>query len=140
MWINVAAGIVLRQNKVFLALRRNTQHQGGLWEFPGGKCELGECPEDALRRELYEEIGITQLVMSIFHIVEHDYGDKKVRLHFFVVNDFQGEPYGVEKQQAAWFALEDLLSLDFPAANQVIVQQLLARFGMKAEGGQGGKG
>ena len=125
MFVRVAAGIIVRDGEIFLAKRTKEQHQGGLWEFPGGKCESHETPEQALVRELQEEVGITPLSPKLFEEVEHDYGDKRVCLYFFLVDSFEGEAKGNEGQLTAWFDSSELANLDFPAANKVIVKRLL---------------
>lgn len=123
----VAAGIILKDNQVFLAKRSAKQHQGGLWEFPGGKVEEGETPAEALIRELVEEVGIKPIEYSAFNDLAFDYGDKKVHLYFFLVSEFSGEAQGVENQETRWVSLAELNSYDFPAANQPIVDALLTQ-------------
>ncbi|MGO3739161.1 MAG: 8-oxo-dGTP diphosphatase MutT [Marinomonas foliarum] len=125
MLVRVAAGIILRDDSVFIALRKSNQHQGGLWEFPGGKCESTESPESALSRELKEECGIVVTESSLFKTIAHDYGDKQVELCFYKVTKFDGEPMGSEGQQASWVPISDLSSYDFPEANKEIVVDLL---------------
>ena len=126
MLVEVVAGIILKENKVFIALRLADQHQGGFWEFPGGKVESGEPLELALKRELQEEVGITPLSCQHFETLEHDYGDKQVRLHFYKVDDFSGTASGVEGQEVAWVSLAKLANFQFPQANKPIVERLLA--------------
>lgn len=128
-WVEVAAGAILStdHNEVLLAFRQADQHQGNLWEFPGGKIEPGEPPNLALARELLEEIGISIGVVSELMVVEHDYGDKAVRLHVFAVQSFTGQPKGLEGQTLKWVPLAELLSYDFPEANVPIVEALLQR-------------
>jgi 8-oxo-dGTP diphosphatase len=126
--VHVAAGVVLNnQQQVLLALRPLDKHQGGLWEFPGGKVEAGETVQAALARELYEEINLTVLTAEPFLVQEHDYGDKHVKLDVWLVTHFMGEPHGKEGQQLRWVALNELHHYQFPAANQVIVMKLAER-------------
>ena len=124
MLVRVAAGIIIRDNLVFIALRKLNQHQGGLWEFPGGKCESMESPESALIRELKEECGIVVTECSFFKTITHDYGDKKVELCFYKVTKFDGEPVGSEGQTTSWVPISDLSSYDFPDANKEVVADL----------------
>jgi 8-oxo-dGTP diphosphatase len=126
MLVKVAAGVILRNDSVFSALRKSNQHQGDLWEFPGGKCESSESAEVALLRELKEECGIVITDYSFFKSISHDYGDKRVELHFFKVTGFDGNPIGREGQEVRWVAVTDLLSYEFPEANKVIVEALMA--------------
>jgi 8-oxo-dGTP diphosphatase len=126
--IHVAAGVILGEDSVLLALRPRDKHQGGLWEFPGGKVEAGELVQDALVRELREELDLDVLACEAFLVTEHDYGDKQVRLDVWLVTRHTGEPHGREGQQLAWVALADLADYTFPAANLPIVQALLQRY------------
>lgn len=122
--IHVAVGVILKDKQIFLAKRHADQHQGGKWEFPGGKVESGETLDSALARELFEECGIQVLKSAPLVIIEHDYGDKQVKLDVHIVTLFSGEAHGKEDQTVAWFTLNDLENLDFPAANQGIIEQL----------------
>ena len=124
--IHVTAGIVLRDGQVFLTKRAQTAHQGGKWEFPGGKVEQGESIEQALVRELDEEIGIKVTTATPFMTICHDYPEKKVILDFALVSRFEGEPSGCEGQQFDWFDIGAIAELDFPDANQAVVNKLLA--------------
>lgn len=125
--VDVVAGIVFDHacSQVLLALRKPGQHQGNLWEFPGGKIETGEQPEQALRRELQEETDISVIDCQPRRMIEHRYSDKHVRLHFYDVFEFSGEPRGMEGQQLRWVRLGELENLPFPDANQNIVDDLL---------------
>ncbi|MBD5770435.1 8-oxo-dGTP diphosphatase MutT [Marinomonas colpomeniae] len=125
MLIKVAAGIILRDDKVFISLRKSNQHQGGLWEFPGGKCEPSESASSALLRELKEECDIFVTDYVLFKKISHDYGDKQVELSFYKVTEFQGDPIGKEGQEVRWVTISDLLSYEFPEANKMIVTELM---------------
>ena len=122
--IQVAVGVVERENKVFVCLRAEDAHQGGLWEFPGGKVEEGESPQQALQRELHEEIGIQ--VASSTHLVDinHKYAEKTVTLHVYRVTAFTGEAHGKEGQPNEWRNISKLDYDDFPAANREIIDAL----------------
>ncbi|MCO7223982.1 8-oxo-dGTP diphosphatase MutT [Pleionea sp. CnH1-48] len=124
--IHVVAAIILQKNKVLLALRPDDKHQGGKWEFPGGKKEAGESSEQALIRECEEELNITLKAPELFDRVEFDYGDKQVSIEFLVSRGFDGEPKGNEGQEVRWFELNDIAELDFPKANKAVVKKLLA--------------
>ncbi|NOU51824.1 8-oxo-dGTP diphosphatase MutT [Pseudoalteromonas sp. JBTF-M23] len=126
--VHVAVGVIMQQRKIFVSKRSEHQHQGGLWEFPGGKVELGESVTDALKRELQEEVNIVTHKSQPFMLIEHDYGDKQVCLDIHLVTDFSGEAKGLEGQQCQWVEVDKLHTLDFPAANQGIVTKLQAEF------------
>lgn len=122
--VHVAVGVILRNSKVLLAKRANHQHQGGLWEFPGGKVELGETVEKALVRELKEELAITATHLEPLIKIRHDYGDKCVLLDVWTVLNFTGDPQGCEGQPLEWVAKKALSHYAFPAANAPIVKAI----------------
>lgn len=125
--IHVAAGVILNEkDEVLIALRPLDKHQGGLWEFPGGKVESGESVSQALARELLEELGLTVTEAREFLRSEHDYGDKQVILDVWLVSGFIGNICGREGQEIRWVALPELAIFSFPAANQPIVDRLLS--------------
>ncbi|MES9973998.1 MAG: NUDIX domain-containing protein, partial [Candidatus Thiodiazotropha sp.] len=92
----VAAAIFDSEARVLVTRRADHLHQGGLWEFPGGKCEPGESIQQALARELKEELGIVPLECDPLIRVRHDYGDRNLLLEFFRVTRYQGEASGLE--------------------------------------------
>ncbi len=123
----MAVGVVLdKSNRVLITRRASNSHQGGLWEFPGGKLEPGEDLQLALARELREELGIEIGRTSPLLEVNHDYGDKRVLLDVHVVWDFVGEARGLERQPLAWVAPVELGSYRFPAANVPIIGAIKA--------------
>jgi 8-oxo-dGTP diphosphatase len=122
--VEVAVGVIKQDNKIYISKRANDLHQGGKWEFPGGKREANETIEQALARELLEEIGIQVTKQSKFMLIEHDYGDKKVRLDVRLVEGFDGEASHQEGQQSQWVDIDDLSKFTFPAANKVIIDKL----------------
>ena len=120
--VHVAAAVIRGTNgKILIARRADTQHQGGLWEFPGGKVEAGESVEAALGRELKEELGIVVEAARPLIKVQHDYPDKHVLLDVWEVSAFSGEPHGAEGQPLAWVSPRELADYAFPEANQPIV-------------------
>jgi len=135
--IHVAVGVIIstneqQQTQYFLTKRLEHTHQGGKWEFPGGKVEAGETVAQALARELKEEIDIDVLTCLPLITIEHIYSeknsaDKKVILEVFIVDNYIGEPSAQEGQGQGWFYLDDFKSLDFPKANQAIIAELVSR-------------
>jgi len=129
--VHVAVGVITsvnetNQTQYFLTKRLDNAHQGGKWEFPGGKVEKDETVAQALARELKEEINIDVLSCQPLITIDHDYGDKKVCLEVFVVDNYIGEPSAQEGQEQSWFALKEFTDLDFPKANEAIIAKLIA--------------
>jgi 8-oxo-dGTP diphosphatase len=118
------AVIVNSQQAVLLALRHAHQHQGNLWEFPGGKVEAGERVYDALLRETQEELGVMITEAEPLLQVSHDYMEKTVLLDVWRVTQYSGHPRGQEGQRLRWCPISDLKHTDFPAANVAIIQAL----------------
>ncbi len=124
--VHVAVGVILNANgEILISKRHADSHQGGLWEFPGGKVETGESVEAALDRELHEELGIRVTSCRALLEVQHDYSDKQVFLDVWVIDGFRGEPDGREGQPLRWCAPGTLSGYAFPAANQPIVDACL---------------
>ena len=128
--VNVVAAVILSEglDKVFIAKRASNAHQGGLWEFPGGKLEENETAVAALTRELKEEIGIDALTFLPLIKLEHQYPDKLVELDVYCVTTFLGEPHGAEGQETTWVEVKNLRQFEFPAANEPIIFELLKRY------------
>lgn len=130
--VHVAAAAIFNgRGEVLIARRPEHVHQGGLWEFPGGKVEDGESVREALWRELHEEIGIEVQQARPLIRVRHDYGDKSVLLDVWRVDSFTNaaqlaggqrhEGKGREGQPVKWVLPGDLADYDFPAANGPII-------------------
>ncbi len=123
--LHVVAGAICNpQGEVLIARRPEHTHQGGLWEFPGGKCEAGESAEEALSRELEEELGIQVRRAERLIQVPYRYADKGIWLDVWRVTAFDGEPHGREGQPVRWQPLARLAEVAFPAANYPIVSAL----------------
>ena len=126
--IRVAVGVVEDASGKFLvALRQDGQHLAGLWEFPGGKVESDELPQLALSRELSEEVGICVEHADFLLRIDHDYSEKQVSLFIYLVRQFTGDASGREGQTVRWVSPEELLELEFPEANQQIIDYLKQR-------------
>ncbi len=101
--VDVAVGIVLAQDgTVLLAQRPAGKPYAGYWEFPGGKVEQDEPIAAALARELQEELGLVVQAAEAWCCVEHVYPHAHVRLHFYLVREWQGRPQNLEGQSFAW--------------------------------------
>jgi 8-oxo-dGTP diphosphatase len=119
-----AAAIFDSEARVLVSKRAEHMHQGGLWEFPGGKCEAGESIQQALHRELKEELGIVALTFEPLIRIRHDYGDRDLLLEFFRVDRFQGEPKGLEGQPLKWLFPSEMEAHRFPAADRPVITAL----------------
>ncbi len=130
--VDVAVGLIVKNGQALLAKRAEHQHQGGRFEFPGGKVEVGELVTDALARELHEELGIDIHTPQFIQRLTYHYPEKTVRLHVYRIESFDGEPVGREGQPLHWVSLAQLFDLNFPDANRPIVRaaQLPQRYSM----------
>ncbi len=121
----VAVAILEDSQHQFLVARRpQDKHQGGKWEFPGGKLHAAETVPEALARELNEELGITLRAACPLLRVRHVYPDKTVLLDVWRVTAYSGEPYGREGQPLRWASVTELERLDLPDADRPIVRAL----------------
>jgi len=120
----VAAVIEDSNGSILLARRPDDKHQGGKWEFPGGKIEPDESAFDALVRELKEELDIAVVAATHLIRVPYRYPDKLVSIDVWQVQQYQGEPHGREGQAIRWVRRSDLANQDYPPANRAIVAAL----------------
>lgn len=121
--VQVVAAVIERDGKLLITRRPEGRHLSGLWEFPGGKPEPGEALEDALRREIKEELGADVHPGERIETVEWEYPDKRVNLVFFRC-DIRGEPRPLEGQEMAWVTPADLARYEFPPADAALIQRL----------------
>ena len=125
--VHVAAAVIRgADERILIARRPQDKHQGGLWEFPGGKVEEGEPVKTTLARELLEELNVAVEIAEPLLVTEYDYGDKHVKLDVWVVRAFSGQPQGREGQVIRWYPINEIGTLQFPAANAPIVKAVLA--------------
>ena len=122
--IDVSAALVFRNGQLLITRRHAAAHLGGLWEFPGGKCELGETFEDCLRRELREELGIEVEVVALLEELTHEYPEKRVHLQFFRCRWVANEPQPLGCPAFAWITREQLGDYKFPAADARLLEML----------------
>ena len=107
--IRVVAGILVDKiGRVLIAERLRDHPMAGYWEFPGGKIHDGESADEALERELVEELGVSALEHTPFMQLDHDYPDRLVSLDFRLVTRWQGEATGLEGQRLLWLLPADI--------------------------------
>lgn len=122
----VTAAIICRQNEILIARRRPKDGDtANLWEFPGGKVEEGEHPEDGLRREIREELNCEIAVQDIYAVVFHRYPAKDVLLLAYLCAWQQGEPQPLAHQEVRWVKPAELNRYPFAPADEPIVQKLV---------------
>lgn len=123
--VDIAIAIVKdSKNDFLICLRPDDTHQGGKWEFPGGKVEAGETPEQAMLRELLEEVDIAATHYHLFEKCFFDYGDKQLNLYFYLIEQFTGRAISKEGQPLKWVSKNQLANYDFPEANNKVINKL----------------
>jgi 8-oxo-dGTP diphosphatase len=123
--IHVAVGVVKNADgQILLSKRGDHLHQGGLWEFPGGKVEANETVFTALVREFQEEVNLTIHEAQPLLKIHHDYGDKQVLLDVWLSTVFSGVASSNHNQQVEWVLPAELKNYDFPEANKAIINKL----------------
>jgi len=122
--IVVVAAVIIRDGRVLLTRRAEGQHLAGMWEFPGGKLEPEESPEEALVRECREECGIEVEVNEILDVTHHRYPDKEVLLLFYRCELDSGEVRHLQVADHAWVAPPELDRYPLPPADERIVARI----------------
>jgi 8-oxo-dGTP diphosphatase len=122
--LDIALAVVLRGDDVLVAKRAADAHLPGSWEFPGGKVEDGEEPDQAALRELKEETGLIATSAEPLLVFVHDYPDRRLRFHAFLVRDASGDVRIDSGRDWAWVAAASLESLAMPDANRSILRAL----------------
>ncbi len=119
----VACALVNEQGKVLVTQRPAGKSMAGKWEFPGGKIEAGETPENALIRELKEEldIDVTAACLAPLSFASHSYADFHLLMPVFICRKWQGEPRSVEGQDMQWVKPVALFKLDMPPADLPLI-------------------
>lgn len=126
--VEVVAGIIFHKNQILCVQRpKNKLHYiSEKFEFPGGKIEKGETKEEALQRELFEELNISVKIQSFYHTVVHEYPDFELTMHSFICEVETKEINLNEHISLEWLTLKELQKLDWAAADIPIVNKLLS--------------
>jgi mutator protein MutT len=122
--LDVVAALIREGDRLLIAQRLPGKDQALLWEFPGGKLEPGERPEEALAREIDEELGIGIAVGPRFMVTEHATAARLVRLHAFWARATSGSPRALQCHDWRWVTREDLADFAYPPADLPIVEAL----------------
>ena len=125
--LQISVGIIRNADgEIYITQRAADSHMAHKWEFPGGKIEAGETPEEAVIRELQEEVGIAATSLHQFDKLEYQFPDRHITLWVWMVDGWEGEPWGKEGQPGRWVAQRDLVADEFPPANVPVIEKLIA--------------
>ena len=125
--LQISVGIIRNvSGEIYITQRAADAHMAHKWEFPGGKIESGESPQEAVIRELEEEVGIVVTSLQPFDKLEYQFPDRHITLWFWLVDSWEGAPWGTEGQPGRWVAHRELVADEFPPANVPVIEKLIA--------------
>jgi 8-oxo-dGTP diphosphatase len=122
--VEVVAGIIYKDDKFLIAQRNLKKAQGGLWEFPGGKLEVGETPEDALVREIKEEFNADIKVEGFVGENIHHYPEKDIKLMFYKARLIGENIEALEHEDFKWITKEDRDNFEFAGADRKVFEMI----------------
>ncbi len=123
--VAVCAAVIRKDGKILLATRPTGKHLAGMWEFPGGKIEQGESPNECLTREIIEELGIEVTALDTMFVINHDYPEKQVNIRFIRCLTTDTIPsLGLEGQQLKWYNATELASIKLIEADRPFAEFL----------------
>ena len=128
--IVVVAAIIVRDGRIF-ATQRGYGDWKDWWEFPGGKVEPGESPEDALKREIREELATEIEVDELLTTVEYDYPKFHLTMHCYLCTIISGDLSLLEHEDARWLALDELDCVKWLPADKDVIEKLSTTFAMQ---------
>lgn len=121
----VCAAVIEREDKILIAQREEGDRAEFKWEFPGGKIEEGESPEECIVREIREELDMDIEVVELFDVIYHKYPEKNILLIVYKCNHRNGLPKALECNDFTWINREELVRYNFTNADRKIVEKLL---------------
>lgn len=124
-YIKVVAAVIIKDQKVLIARRKQGKSLEFMWEYPGGKVEANENEKDSLKRELLEEFSIETEVKDYLTESFHDYGSFKINLRAYLVNHTSGDFKLTDHDQVAWVTIKEFPNYEFAPADLPINQYLL---------------
>lgn len=130
-WIPVVAGFLKKDGKILVGQRPVNNSLPGQWEFPGGKIEPGETPEQALVRELQEELGIDAEVGDLKLACTHSYGEVGILILFYEILFWKGQPKAQHHMMLEWIHPEELKHRNIPEANRKILDRIYKALGLE---------
>jgi mutator protein MutT len=135
--LDVAIAVIARAGRVLICQRPAGGAFAGFWEFPGGKRERDETLEHCLKREVLEELGIRVRPVHAMRPVDHDYPERRIRLHPYVCAHVDGEPQMLACQAVLWVHPRDLANYTFPPANERLIEEAIEYLTRGPNGGAG---
>lgn len=123
--LKVTAGVIEKDGKILIAKRRKGDLHGGRWEFPGGKIDLGETPEECLKRELKEELGIDAEIGDFICASNFKYMLVPLELLVYKVRHVSGEFQALDHDELKWVGPSELGKYDFVKADVTVVNKLM---------------
>ena len=122
--IEVVAGVIYKNDKFLIAQRNLKKAQGGLWEFPGGKIEAGETPQEALKREIMEELDTKVKIGNLIDTIEYDYPNFHLLMDCFWCEIVSGELKLKEHENAKWLTKEHLDEVEWLPADVILIDKI----------------
>lgn len=123
----VTCAIIIDEDKILAALRSRQMSQSWKWEFPGGKIDEGETPEDCIKREIREELAVEISIDQRLTAITHAYPDKTIELIPFTCRITGGKLNAVEHEKVCWYLPDQLKSLNWADADAIVVEEFLRR-------------
>ena len=125
--IPVSSGLIIQNNKVLIGLRSKRDNGGGLWEFPGGKIEINESSEEAVKRELNEELDIVSQNPKEIMQYLHRFKNMIYDISFFEITSFEGSVKRIVHDELKWVDLDSINKYNFISGDLLIIERLIKK-------------